>query len=148
MFVKFIKYISLWYIGAFTYGIIELIFKGSTHISMGVVGGVCLILIGNINQSFGFDIPLFRQMLYGAVIITCFEFATGVLVNIWLGLNIWDYSSVPMNFQGQICLPFSVVWYFLSGLAIIIDDYTRYFIFKEPKPYQYYIFSSHQISKA
>lgn len=147
MYKFFLKYITLWSIGAYVYGIIEIIFRGNTHISMGIVSGICLILIGNINQSFGFNIPIFKQMLYGAIIITCFEFATGVLVNIWFGLKVWDYSSLPLNFEGQVCLPFFAIWYFLSGLAIIIDDYARYFIFNEPKPYHYYIFCSPQITK-
>lgn len=147
MFDRILKYVALWCIGAFVYGIIEIAFKGESHISMGIIGGICFILIGNINQSFGFDIPLFKQMLYGAVIITCFEFATGVLVNIWLGLKVWDYSTVPLNFEGQICLPFFAVWYFFSALAIIIDDYARYFIFKEEKPLHYCIFCSHQVSE-
>lgn len=147
MLEKSLKYIALWSIGAFMYGIIEIFFKGNTHICMGIVGGICLILIGNINQSFGFDIPLFKQMFYGAIIITSFELATGVLLNMWLNLDVWDYSKLPFNFEGQICLLFSAIWYFLSGFAIIIDDYARFLIFKEPKPYRYYIFRAPRIFK-
>lgn len=148
MLKKSLKYIALWSIGAFTYGFIEIIYRGYSHISMGIIGGLCFILIGNINQSFGFNIPIYKQMFYGAVIITCFEFATGVLVNMWLNLNVWDYSTAPLNIEGQICLPFFAVWYLLSGIAIIIDDYARYIIFKEPKPCHYYIFHCPQITKA
>lgn len=63
MFDRILKYVALWCIGAFVYGIIEIAFKGESHISMGIIGGICFILIGNINQSFGFDIPLFKQSI-------------------------------------------------------------------------------------
>ena len=41
----------------------------------------------------------------GAVIITLVELATGMVVNHLLGLQVWDYSDVPMNIFGQVCLP-------------------------------------------
>lgn len=145
MFEKIIKYITLWNIGAFTYGIIEIIYRGNTHISMGIISGICFILIGNINKSYSFEIPVYKQMLYGAIIITCFEFATGVLVNIWLNLNVWDYSAVPLNICGQICFPFFIVWYLLSGFAIVLYNCVRCLIFKESKLSHYYIFSTQHI---
>ena len=68
------------------------------------------------------------------IIITVLEFIFGVVLNIWLGLQIWDYSGMPLNIMGQICLPFTVAWYFLSAAAIILDDYIRYWLFGEEKP--------------
>ena len=67
-------------------------------------------------------------------VITTFEFITGCIVNLWLKWNIWDYSGVFGNVLGQICLPFSLIWVLLSGVAIIVDDYLRYFLFNEEKP--------------
>ena len=55
-----------------------------------------------------------------------------------LGLNIWDYSNMPLNLWGQICLPFSCLWFFLSAVAIILDDELRYNIFGEEKPHYYF----------
>ncbi len=135
MFKIFLKYLTLWSVGAFSYGLIEIAFRGYTHISMGILGGICLILIGSIDQMLGFDVPLFIQMFISAVIITCLEFATGTIVNLWLGLNVWDYSHLPGNYKGQICLPFFFIWYFLSAIGIFVDDYTRYYIFNEKKPH-------------
>lgn len=50
------------------------------------------------------------------------------------GVGIWDYSNMPFNIIGQICLPFTVAWYILSLLAIVLDDHLRYWIFGEEKP--------------
>ena len=56
-----------------------------------------------------------------------------------LGLHIWDYSTMPLNIFGQICLPFSLAWMGLSGVAIILDDYIRYWFFNEEKPHYKWI---------
>lgn len=58
-----------------------------------------------------------------------------VITQGWLGLGIWDYSNMPFNILGQICLPFSLLWVVLSACAIVIDDYERYWFFGEEKPY-------------
>ncbi|MBQ3003172.1 MAG: hypothetical protein IJD82_05525, partial [Clostridia bacterium] len=42
------------------------------------------------------------------------EFVTGLIVNHWLHLSVWDYSDVPLNLLGQICLPFSLVWFVIT----------------------------------
>lgn len=134
MFLKFLKILTIWATGAFSYGIIEIIARGYTHISMGVLGGICLVLIGMIDQKFGFQIPLLFQMFISSLIITVLEFATGMIVNVWLGIGVWDYSHIPMNFLGQVCLPFCIIWFFLSAVGIFLEDYIRVLIFKEPKP--------------
>ena len=73
-------------------------------------------------------------MFIGSTIITVLEFITGCIVNLWLGWNVWDYSNLPLNLLGQICLPFSILWYFISAIGIIIDDYIRYICFDEERP--------------
>ena len=102
-----IKEAILAIIGGITYVIIELIWRGHSHISM--------------------------------FILTACEFITGVIVNIWLGLGVWDYSTLPFNILGQICLPFSLLWIIISCLAIILDDYLRYWIFNEEKPHYKFV---------
>ena len=37
----------------------------------------------------------------------------GVADNLVMGWNVWDYSSMPLNLYGQICLPFSGLWFLL-----------------------------------
>ena len=131
----FLKYLFLGFIGGFTYYNIELIYRGYSHISMFLLASFLFILIGLINEFLSWDTPLFIQSIIGAIIVTVFEFITGCIVNLWLGLNIWDYSHEPLNVMGQICLPFTLIWIVLSCIAIILDDYLRYYIFNEEKPH-------------
>ena len=102
---------------------------------MFLLASFLFILIGLINEFLSWDTPLFIQSIIGAIIVTVFEFITGCIVNLWLGLNIWDYSNEPLNVMGQICLPFTLIWIVLSCIAIILDDYLRYYIFNEEKPH-------------
>jgi Predicted membrane protein len=83
--------------------------------------------------------PLILQMFISTLVITGAELLIGVIVNVWLGWNVWNYSQMPFNFLGQICLLFSVGWFFLSPLAIFIEDYWQYLFNKGKKPY-YYVF--------
>nr|DAH99108.1 MAG TPA: Putative ABC-transporter type IV [Caudoviricetes sp.] len=101
---------------------------------MFLVGGLSFWLIGCINEYIEWDMLIWKQMAIGALIITCLEFITGFIVNIILGWHVWDYSNMPLNILGQICLPFCAIWYFLSLIGIVLDDYIRYWLFKEEKP--------------
>ena len=134
---RFLKHLFLFSFGGIAYMIIELIFRGTTHWSMFGLGGLCFLIIGFLNES-KTNIPMFFQMLLGTLIITALEFVTGCIVNLWLKLHVWDYYNMPFNLFGQICLPFSIMWFILSPVCIITDDYLRYFFFGEKKPH--YVF--------
>ena len=121
-------------VGGLIYILIELLWRGHTHISMFVLGGICFVAIGLINEIFPWDFGFLWQSMIGAVVVTVLEFITGLVVNVWLGLNVWDYSDMPLNILGQICLPFSIAWIALSAIAIVLDDYLRCWLFKEEKP--------------
>lgn len=108
----------------FLYICLELLYRGHTHISMFFVGGLCGVLIGLINDNTP-DIPLFYQCILGTTIVTLIEFISGCYLNIYLGLGVWDYSHVPFNFLGQVCLPFSIIWMLLSIPVIYLDDYLK-----------------------
>lgn len=114
----------------FLYICLELLYRGHTHISMFFVGGLCGILIGLINDNTP-DISLFYQCILGTIIVTLIEFISGCYLNIYLGLGIWDYSHVPFNFLGQVCLPFSIIWMLLSIPVIYLDDYLKNKLLKE-----------------
>ena len=128
------KYLFLFITGGTIYGMIEMLSRGYTHWTMGVLGGICFICLGLINELLSWETPLVLQMFIGSIIITIREFITGCIVNLWLGWNIWDYSNLPLNLLGQICLPFSILWYFISAIGIVIDDYIRYIYFDEEHP--------------
>lgn len=130
-----IKYLILGIIGGFTYVLIELLYRGHSHWSMFLVSAFAFISIGLINEFIRWDMELWKQMLIGSGIVTILEFVSGYILNIKLGWHIWDYSNVPFNILGQICLPFSLVWFFISLIAIVADDYLRYWLFDEEKPH-------------
>lgn len=114
----------------FLYICLELLYRGRTHISMFFVGGLCGVLIGLINDNTP-DISLFYQCILGTTIVTLIEFISGCYLNIYLGLGVWDYSHVPFNLLGQVCLPFSIIWMFLSIPVIYLDDYLKNKLLKE-----------------
>lgn len=126
---KLLKHTFLFLVGGTIYFLLEVLFRGYSHPSMFILGGICFLLIGILSESKYFQIPLLGQMLISSLIITVMELATGLIVNVWLGLNVWDYSSLPFNFQGQICILYTVIWFFLSFAAIILNDYLRYKFF-------------------
>lgn len=130
-----LKVAVLLIIGGLIYCGIEVAWRGHTHWTMGVVGGICFVLIGGINERFPWTMPLYQQGLIGASIVTAAELLSGLILNIWLGLGIWDYSTMPLNLMGQICLPFCLLWILLSVVAVVLDDWLRYWLFGEERPH-------------
>ena len=128
------KYLLLGGIGGTVYVLLEMLWRGYSHWTMFLLGAVCFILIGLVNEVFEWDTPLILQMFCGCAIITALEFITGCIVNLWLGWDVWDYSRYKFNVLGQISLRSSVGWYFLSLVGIVLDDYIRYWFFDEEKP--------------
>ena len=126
----------LFMIGGSTYLFMEVTFRGYSYISMFVVGGLCFILIGVINELTTLSIT--TQMLLSAGIVTMLEYTSGCILNLGLGLNVWDYSNIPYNLNGQICLLFSILWIFVSLFAIVVDDLIRHIVFGETFP-KYYL---------
>ena len=117
-----------------SYYFIEIAYRGYSHVSMVIVGGLCFILIGSINEFSNKDIPLLLQMLISVLLVDIVELISGIIINRILLLNVWDYSGLRFNFLGQISLNSSIAWFFLSLLAIYVDDLLRYIIYKEEKP--------------
>lgn len=99
-------------VGAVGYPCIELAARGRTHWSMALLGGICVLALVYIARRFP-AMPLIRQAVLGAGFITAAEFAVGVLVNLWLGWQVWDYSREFANVLGQICPLFSFFWFLL-----------------------------------
>ena len=131
---KFLRLTTLWLYGGFIYYVIELIWRGYSYDQMFVVGGLCFLLLGVINNYLPWEMGLLWQALIGAGIITIVEFISGVILNIWLKLNIWDYTGTPLNLLGQICLPYFFAWIGLSVFGIFVDDYLRWKLYGEDKP--------------
>ena len=107
--------------GGLTYMGIELLWRGHTHWSMGVIGGLCFVLIGLLDEWQDHP-PMLLQMIQGMCIVTAIELVSGVVLNIILGLGIWDYSNMPGNILGQVCPQFMAAWFFLSAVAVKIEN--------------------------
>lgn len=138
LFCIILKYLFLFITFGSIYILIELIFRGHSHWSMFICGGLSAMEIGMLNEIFKWNDPIWLQMLCGSFIITLNEFFTGIIVNLILKWNVWDYSDMPLNIMGQICIPFMILWFILSYFAIIIDDYLRWKYFDEEKPHYNY----------
>ena len=130
-----IKYLILGWIGGSTYAAIEVIYRMHSHWTMILLGAIAFLIIGSLNNLFPWEMSLFKQGVIGAIVITALELVTGLICNVWLEMNIWDYSTVPFNLFGQICLPFSLLWILLSMIAVVVDDYLRYLMFDEERPH-------------
>ena len=113
---------------------VELLFRGRTHWTMVLVGGICFLLIGLLNERYPWEMALTSQMLLAAAIVTAAEFLVGMVLNVWMRLDIWNYSDMPYNLLGQISLLFSCGWFLLSLPAIVLDDWLRHWWFGERKP--------------
>lgn len=137
MIKKILQNLILFFIMGMGYLEVEIIWRGHSHWTMIIVGGLCGVLVGLLNESTSWDMSLIRQGLRGATLITFIEFLSGCILNLWLQLSIWDYSDLPFNILGQICVPFYIAWFFLSIIVIFLDDYLRWKLFGEEKPYYF-----------
>lgn len=131
----YLKMLLLECIGGMLYVGLELLWRHRSHWTMFILGGLCFVLIGAINEIIPWCMPIWQQALIGAAIITSLEFLTGCIVNVGLGWQVWNYSNMPLNLFGQICVPYMLLWIPVSLIAIILDDWLRYWLFKEERPH-------------
>ena len=108
--------------GSCAYPTLEMVWRGKTHYSMALAGGVCLYLINKVCCEKMRGRKISARCLAGAGIITGVELATGLVVNNMLGYQVWDYSNVPMNILGQVCLPYTLLWFGLSLPAMALCE--------------------------
>lgn len=130
----------LWTWGGTVYFLLEVAYKTATghqeRISwtMLVLAIILCIPVERAGYQLPWECPLWLQALACAVLVTLVEFIAGCVLNLWLGLDIWDYSDIPFNLLGQICLPFSLVWWVLCFLFIVVFDWMRYVVIGGDKP--------------
>ncbi len=114
IFLKLIKNLTLFAVGAVCYPVIEILWRGRTHISMAFTGGAVFVALYRFYKKYR-ELRLVRRCVCGSLIITFFELICGMLVNRALMLNVWDYSKNRFNFKGQICLGYSLLWALLCA---------------------------------
>lgn len=137
MIMKINKNIVLFVVGFMTYVTIEVLFRGYSFALMGACGGLAIVILDKINNKLSWNTDILIQALIGSLLITFFELVIGELaLHTSLVPVMWDYSDVPLNFDGVICLPFSLAWAGLSLVAVFIADAITYYVFEElPVPY-------------
>lgn len=99
-------------IGGVTYAMIEIMWRGNTHWTMVLLGGLCFLTLYKL---FGYmsNYSLIEKCVLGAIVITTLEFVVGCIVNLVFHMNVWNYSRMPLNLSGQICILYSTLWGFL-----------------------------------
>lgn len=111
----------LFALGGGLYYFLEILFRGHSHFSMFLCGGLCFggmyLINGICHDSFRVT-----RWIMDAMLVTVVEFWCGVAVNLVLGWNVWDYTDLPYNLLGQVCLPFTLIWFFLSIPADFLCD--------------------------
>jgi hypothetical protein len=109
--------VDLFALGGCAYGLLEVLWRGYTHWTMTALGGGLFVALGKLNRALPRKTPLLARCLLGGATVTGAEFATGCLVNLKLGMHVWDYSNMPLQIKGQVCLPYSLLWGALSMAA-------------------------------
>lgn len=85
------------------------------------------------------NMPLIAQAAICTVGITAAEFVAGLIINVWLGMGVWDYSAMPGNVMGQICPQFIGLWLILSHVGIIMLDWLRYIVEDGERPHYTFV---------
>ena len=99
--------IMLFFTGGAGYIALEFLWRGWSHFSMFLAGGTCFLLLGKLNAARP-RLPLLLRGIAGAGIITMIELLAGLIFN--RDYRVWDYRHLPVNFHGQICLRFFLIW--------------------------------------
>lgn len=131
-----LKNAILFLVGFCVYITIEVCFRTYSFPAMGLCGGLAIVILDKLNDRISWDLDILIQGLFGSLLITFFELIIGVLsLNGYLPI-MWDYSNMPLNYLGVICVPFSILWIFMSIIGIMVADAINYYVFEElPVPY-------------
>ena len=117
--MEILRKITVFFLGGSGYVVLELLWRGRSHASMFLAGGLCFLLLGKL-CTVKPRLPLALRCLVGAGVITCVELGMGLLFN--RDYRLWDYRHLPLNFYGQICLLFYLLWIPLSILAMALSN--------------------------
>lgn len=100
-------------LGAIIYAVIEIAYRGWTHMIMMLVGGVCFLFVYHINVTLDIKNP-FKRAFMCAFCIILVELGSGIIFNIFLNMGLWSYEEEIFSYLGQICLKYFFMWFLLS----------------------------------
>lgn len=129
---KIMKNAMMFLIGFCVYVAIEIIYRNESYFYMGLDGGLLFVLIDKINDHISWDMDLIWQGIIGSCLVTFTELVIGMAMLYYPSIPVmWDYTNMPLNYYGVICLPFSIIWIFMSWVAIFLADAINYYAFEE-----------------
>lgn len=136
--LKWIKRISeflfIWNTGGVIYYLLEILFRGYSHWSMFALGGSAFCFCTFQGYYMRWKEKIWIQVVRGTIFVTSLEFTTGIILNKIMGLQIWDYSKMPFQLLGQICLPFTILFSALILAGILAGGMLLHWVFGEEKP--------------
>lgn len=132
---KVSSHILRWCFGGCLYGLLEILWRGYTHWTMILVAAFLCVPLDIANERISWEMPLLLQGVFGGLIITATEFVAGLILNVWLGLNVWNYSNQLGNVLGQICPLYTILWCLLAVPVIVVFDWLEYKICGGEKPH-------------
>lgn len=129
--MRFWKCALFFLVGGLLYVTLELCWRGRSHYSMFLLGGLCFLCLGVIGAS---RFSFLTQMFLGTAVIVCLELMAGIVLNRMLGLGVWDYSGLPYHFMGQICLNYALLWVPVSAAGLLVAKVLRRLMGEAPAP--------------
>ena len=117
-------------LGGASYAAIEILWRGRTHWTMALTGGVCFLFMYLISARSGLPLPV--RWLWCASFVTALEFVVGGVVNVALGWGVWDYSDRPLNLYGQVCVRYALYWLLLSVPGCALARFLYGSVFHRP----------------
>ena len=129
------QYLFLTSLGGTIYYSFEIIFRGFSHWTMYLLGGICFLFMYIQGKVTRWKESLAKMVLKCTVFVASMEFITGIIVNKYFKWDVWDYTDQPFQLFGQICLPFTIIFSGLSAFGIILSGYIGYWFFGEEKPH-------------
>ncbi len=137
---KILGHVLRWILGGVLYGLLEVVWRGHTHWTMIVLAALLCIPLDILNETvLPWETPLWLQAILGGLTITAAEFAAGCVLNLWLGLGIWDYSALPFDLWGQICPRYTALWCLLAGPVIVAYDWLDRWLCGGERPQYRYV---------
>lgn len=133
---NFVKYVLLLTFSGYTYVCMELLFRGRSDITMMFCASLCVVPMICLNNKFTYEVDFLLQIALSTIYATLIEYCFGMIFN--TDYHIWDYRNMPFNIDGQICLPFSLIWALIAAFVIPLMDWIDHYIFNyKPgtKPY-------------
>ena len=115
-------------IGAICYGLTEILWRGYSHWSMLITGGMVFCALGRLHKRI-LSVSYLGKSIQGAIAVTITEGIVGLVANKLFRMEVWDYSHEKWNLGGQICLKYFCCWALLAVPAMLffrlVDEHLK-----------------------